>query len=76
MSAALYLYHQSVLPEKLYKRIPTRHTAFLLKHLLDDDIEFGAAESWIIPAVILSLLDNQRFYGILSKFVVILAIVK
>ena len=70
-----YLHHQPVGPQQFDKGIKPGHASCLIKQLLDDQIQFGASKSGIVPAVVPGLLDYQRFKCVFGKGPVILAVV-
>ena len=65
----LYLHHKAVLAEQLDKGIASGHTTSLLEHILYYQIQFGAAQTRVVTAIILCLFYNKRFNGILGKVV-------
>jgi hypothetical protein len=66
--------HQAILPEDLNECISARHTAGLLEQRADNDIQLHTAKAWIILAVILRFLNNQRLNGILCEVVLLVLV--
>lgn len=66
--------HQSILPENLNESISTWHTAGLFEQRADNDVQLHAAKAWIILAVILRFLNNQRLDGVLCEVVLLVLV--
>ena len=66
--------HQAILPEDLDERVSPRHTAGLLKQRADNDVQLHTAKAWIILAVLLRFLNNQRLDSVLCKVVLLVLV--
>lgn len=66
--------HQTVLPQDLDERIASRHAARLLEQRADNHVQLHAAEAGVVFPVITGLLDDQRFYRILGKVVLLVLV--
>ena len=76
VSATTHMHHQSVLAKYLDERIPARHAFVLLEQLLHYQVQFGASQTWIVLAVGLGLLNDERLNRIFGKVIVIPLVVR
>jgi len=67
--------HQAMLAQDFYERIAPGHAAGLLEQLLDNQVQLGASKARVIFPVVFGFLDNEGFYRILGKVVIITLVV-